>query len=111
MHTHCSTTPNVHPGEAYVPLFAITSVPEFEQHLEEGAAHGFGRFSHFEIFPTLLLAMGYDAAGSTDYGPSLMDLPSPDRKFMIGSPDLQPMMIPADRNFGRMSPRLLGNEK
>ena len=73
-------------AEAYVPLFAITSVPEFEQRLEKGAAHGFGRFSHFEVFPTLLLAMGYDAGWvKRTYGPSLMDSPSPDRKFMIGS--------------------------
>ena len=63
--THCSTPPKVAPGEAYVPLFAITSVPEFERRLEKGAAIGFGRFSHFEVFPTLLLAMGYDTAGST----------------------------------------------
>jgi glucan phosphoethanolaminetransferase (alkaline phosphatase superfamily) len=32
--THCSTTPMVPPGEEAVPLFAITSVPEFEQNLE-----------------------------------------------------------------------------
>ena len=85
--THCSTTPTVPLGEAYVPLFAITSVPEFKQRLEKGAARGFGRFSHFEVFPTLLLAMGYDAGWvNRTYGPSLMDSPSPDRKFMIGSP-------------------------
>jgi lipid A ethanolaminephosphotransferase len=98
--THCSTTPKAPPGEAYVPLFATTSVPEFERGLARGAARHFGRFSHFEVFPTLLLAMGYDAAWvNGSYGPSLMDSPSPDRKFMIGSPDLQPMMIPVDRNF------------
>jgi lipid A ethanolaminephosphotransferase len=97
--THCSEAP-VPPGEAYVPLFAITSVPEFEQRLEKGAAIGFGRFSHFEIFPTLLLAMGYDPGWvNRSYGPSLMDSPSPDRKFMIGSPNYQPMMIPADRDL------------
>src|SRR5262249_21531768 len=87
-------------GEEYVPLFAITSVPKFEERLAVGAARSFGRFSHFEIFPTLLLAMGYNAAWVNEiYGPSLMDSPAPDRKFMIGSPDLQPMMIPVDRNF------------
>jgi hypothetical protein len=75
-------------------------VPKFEQGLEKGAAHGFDRFSHFEIFPTLLLAMGYDAGWvKGTYGPSLMDSPMPDRKFMIGVPNLGPMMIPVDRNF------------
>jgi len=92
--THCSTAP-VPPGEAYVPLFAVTSAPEFEQRLEQGAAHGFGQFSHFEVFPTLLLAMGYDVGWvKRIYGPSLLELPSPDKKFMIGSPDAQPIMIP-----------------
>jgi glucan phosphoethanolaminetransferase (alkaline phosphatase superfamily) len=93
--THCSTTPTVPPGEAYVPLFAVTSAPDFEQRLEQGAAHGFGRFSHFEVFPTLLLAMGYDVSWvKRTYGPSLMDSPSPDQKFMIGNPNAQPRMIP-----------------
>src|SRR5262249_54228641 len=59
--SHCSTTPPVPLTEADVPLFAITSKPDFEQRLEQGAARGFGQFSHFEVFPTLLLAMGYDA--------------------------------------------------
>jgi glucan phosphoethanolaminetransferase (alkaline phosphatase superfamily) len=98
--THCSTTPDVPLGEVYVPLFAITSMPEFEQRLEKGAARGFGRFSHFEIFPTLLLAMGYDAGWvNRTYGGSLMDMPAADRKFMIGSPDFQPTMIPVGRNI------------
>src|SRR5262249_1429359 len=82
--THCGTTPAVPAGEEEVPLFAITSMPEFAERLEEGAARGYGRFSHFEIFPTLLLAMGYDAGWvRANYGPSLMDVPSTDRKFMI----------------------------
>jgi glucan phosphoethanolaminetransferase (alkaline phosphatase superfamily) len=98
--THCSTTLMVPRGEEAVPLFAITSVPEFRESLEKAAARSFGRFSHFEIFPTLLLAMGYDADWvRRSYGPSLMDSPSPNRTFMIGSPNFQPMMIPVDRNF------------
>jgi hypothetical protein len=73
---------------------------EFEQCLKKGAARGFNRFSHFEIFPTLLLAMGYDAGWvKRTYGPSLMDSPSPERRFMIGSPAYQPMMIAVDPDF------------
>jgi glucan phosphoethanolaminetransferase (alkaline phosphatase superfamily) len=60
--SHCTSTPNVQPAEAYVPILAITSEPNFERLLVEAAARGFGRFSHFEIFPTLLLAMGFDAS-------------------------------------------------
>jgi hypothetical protein len=102
--THCSTT-GVSPGEAYVPLFASTAVSDFRQGLEKTAERNFGRFSHFEVFPTLLLAMGYDKfwVGST-YGPSLMDAPSPDRRFIIGSPILHPMMIPIDPVFRLASP-------
>jgi len=97
--THCSTTPNASPGEAYVPLIATTLVPEFEEGLKKSAARYFGRFSHFEIFPTLLLAMGYDSAWIHGiYGPSLMESPAANRKFMVGNPDLQPLMIPVDRN-------------
>jgi lipid A ethanolaminephosphotransferase len=96
--THCSASRMVPVGEEYVPLFAVTSLPNFEQGLVKGATSGFGQFSHFEIFPTLLLAMGYDANWVKKiYGPSLMDTPSPDRKFMVGSPDHQPMMISVDR--------------
>jgi glucan phosphoethanolaminetransferase (alkaline phosphatase superfamily) len=92
---HCSTTPTVPLAEADVPLFAITSEPDFEQRLDQGAARGFGQFSHFEVFPTLLLALGYDAGWvKGTYGPSLMDSPSPDKKVMIGSPDFQTRMIP-----------------
>jgi glucan phosphoethanolaminetransferase (alkaline phosphatase superfamily) len=98
---HCSTLRMIPLGEEKVPLFAITQVPDWEQRLAKGAARGFDRFSHFEVFPTLLLAMGYDADWvKRSYGPSLMDAPAPDRKFMIGSPDFQPRMIPVDRNFG-----------
>jgi glucan phosphoethanolaminetransferase (alkaline phosphatase superfamily) len=92
--THCSSAPPTPMGEVYVPLFALTSVPEFEQRLRKGAARGFGRFSHFAVFPTLLLAMGYDAAWvNRTYGASLADPPRSDRMFMIGNPGFQPIMI------------------
>jgi len=57
--THCSST-NVHPGEAIVPTFAITDDREFGRSLKATAAMHFGKTTHFDIFPTLLLAMGYD---------------------------------------------------
>jgi glucan phosphoethanolaminetransferase (alkaline phosphatase superfamily) len=103
--THCSTTPNAARSEAYVPLFATTSVPEFKRRLENGAAGSFGHFSQFEVFPTLLLAMGYDKGWvNRAYGPSLMDSPSANREFMIGSPGFHPMMIPVDRDLEAVSP-------
>jgi lipid A ethanolaminephosphotransferase len=95
--THCSQGRYVVPGEAQVPLFAITSEPDFKQRLTSGAARSLNRFSHFEIFPTLMLAMGYDADRiAKAYGPTLMDVPSPNRKFLVGYPYLQPRMVDAD---------------
>jgi glucan phosphoethanolaminetransferase (alkaline phosphatase superfamily) len=92
--THCSQGRYIHPAEAYVPLFAVTSEPEFKRRLAQGAARDPDRFSHFEVFPTLLLAMGYDAGWvARNYGPSLMDSPAPDRQFLVGYPYLQPRMI------------------
>jgi glucan phosphoethanolaminetransferase (alkaline phosphatase superfamily) len=110
--SHCTSTPNVSPAEAYVPILAITSEPKFERLLAEAAARGFGRFSHFEGFPTLLLAMGFDARWvNKTYGPSLIDSPAPDREFLIGSPLYQPMMIPTVSNVGRTWPPMFGDEK
>jgi len=92
--THCSQGNYVHPGEAYVPLFAVTSEPDFKRRLANAATRGLDRFSHFEVLPTVLLAMGYDARWvAKAYGPSLMDSPVPDRKFLVGYPYLQPRMI------------------
>ena len=56
--THCSST-NVHPGEAIVPTFAITDDREFGRLLKATASLHFDKTTHFDIFPTLLLAMGY----------------------------------------------------
>ncbi len=95
--SHCSSTAPIPPGQAYVPLFALTSEPEFKRRLEKRAVPGFGQVSHFEVFPTLLLAMGYDAGWvNRTYGASLMDSPAPHRRFMVGSPVFQPMMVPVD---------------
>jgi sulfatase-like protein len=56
--THCSST-NVNPGEGVVPIFAITDDREFGRLLKTTASLHFGKTTHFDIFPTLLLAMGY----------------------------------------------------
>jgi glucan phosphoethanolaminetransferase (alkaline phosphatase superfamily) len=110
--SHCTSTPNVPPAEAYVPILAFTSEPKFKRLLTVAATNNFNRFSHFEIFPTLLLAMGFDPNWvNKTYGPSLKDLPPSQREFLIGSPLYQPMMVPTESNFGRTWPRLLGEQK
>jgi hypothetical protein len=89
---------DVSPNEAIVPLFAATGDRRFEQRLQEAARVGFNRMSHFELFPTLLIAMGYDEKWvKKTYGPSLLDEPKPHvRSFLVGNPYLNPAMIPAD---------------
>jgi glucan phosphoethanolaminetransferase (alkaline phosphatase superfamily) len=101
--SHCSWAPTVPEGEAYVPLFAATALPEFEQRLKRGAAAGFNRFSHFEIFPTLLLAMGYDPDWiKRVYGPTLEDSPSPSRTFMVGAPGYKTWLVRVDPKFASL---------
>jgi glucan phosphoethanolaminetransferase (alkaline phosphatase superfamily) len=86
--THCTTiTQNTQIGEGLVPLFALTGISELGGRLREGARRAYGHASHFEIFPTLLLGMGYDEEWvRTMYGSSLLDIPlNRRRQFLIMS--------------------------
>jgi glucan phosphoethanolaminetransferase (alkaline phosphatase superfamily) len=84
--SHCSTTSQTLKGEGYVPLFVVTSKQPFEQQFRASAAESFGRASHFEIFPTLLFAFGFDERWIVDtYGSPLLNFkPYRHRKFYIG---------------------------
>jgi len=83
--THCSSS-HPHPGESYVPLFAFTEATPLEGRFRQGAAHGFSRASHFDIVPTLLLAMGYKEDWiSRKFSTNLFDIPRlRHRQFRIG---------------------------
>jgi glucan phosphoethanolaminetransferase (alkaline phosphatase superfamily) len=96
--THCNVSKAVPADEAVVPLFAATGDPSFNQRLREGAEVGFDKMSHFEIFPTLLIAMGYEEKWvKSTYGPSLLDGPGEGpRLFMVGNPYLSPDLIIVD---------------
>jgi glucan phosphoethanolaminetransferase (alkaline phosphatase superfamily) len=86
--THCTTTTqNTQVGEGLVPLFASTGIGELNMRLRASAARAYGHATHFEIFPTSLLAMGYDEQWvRTEYGPSLLDLPATrPRQFLVQS--------------------------
>jgi hypothetical protein len=74
------------PAEVWVPLVAVTGDEEFDAVLRSSAARSFNRATHFDIFPTLLVAMGYDADAVVDrYGPTLLDIPaSRRRQFVTG---------------------------
>jgi glucan phosphoethanolaminetransferase (alkaline phosphatase superfamily) len=82
--SHCSTGSKVQKGEAYVPLFAVTTKQPFRQMVRTSAKRSAGRASHYEIFPTLLYSMGYDKHWiAENYGPSLLDIdPGRRRSFL-----------------------------
>src|SRR5262249_23672880 len=74
--THCSTK-NTQVGESLVPLIVSTGIQDLAVRVRKSATQGYGRATHFEIFPTLLLAMGYDEQWVREwYGPSLLDIPA-----------------------------------
>jgi glucan phosphoethanolaminetransferase (alkaline phosphatase superfamily) len=85
--SHCSTyrEGSTQIGEGLVPLFALTKIPGLEERLRESAARAYGHAADFDIFPTLLSAMGYDEEWSRkQYGPSLLDIPANRRRrFLI----------------------------
>jgi glucan phosphoethanolaminetransferase (alkaline phosphatase superfamily) len=83
--THCSTG-EVAAGEAIVPMFALTAPTPFAERLQAGAKAGFGRTTHFNVYPTLLLAMGYEEEWVTRrFGPSLLNVPrTAPRRFLTG---------------------------
>jgi glucan phosphoethanolaminetransferase (alkaline phosphatase superfamily) len=88
--SHCSSPGNIAKGEGLVPLFSITLDPGWMSRLDEAAKQGKNRSSHFEIFATLLIALGYQEEGTrAKYGPSLMDAPPQRvRRFLAGHPPL-----------------------
>jgi len=79
--SHCTTpSENTQLGEGLVPLIVSTGIGELNVRLREGAARVYNRASGFDIFPTLLLAMGYNEEWVRTWsGPSLLDV-SPNRK-------------------------------
>jgi lipid A ethanolaminephosphotransferase len=99
--SHCSVNGPVVPGEGYVPLFAMTHVESYNRELRQAARSGQGHFSHFEIFPTLLNAMGFEPSFIKGrYGRSLLEVPvaATSRGFYVGNPKgvLRRIMIDAD---------------
>jgi glucan phosphoethanolaminetransferase (alkaline phosphatase superfamily) len=59
LQTHCSQGARAVLGEANVPLFAVSSDPRWRGLLSKGAAENRDRISGFDIYPTLVQAMGY----------------------------------------------------
>lgn len=73
--SHCNYVP--HAGEYSVPIEILAPDANWTRRLKSAAAQRDGVFSHAQIFPTLLVAMGYDEAVVTDrYFCTLFDKPA-----------------------------------
>ena len=71
--------------EGLVPLFVMSKSPTWQPAFQAAAQRNKDRASHFHIFPTLLKVMGFDPDGvQKQYGPSLFDAISGNRKFASG---------------------------
>jgi len=83
--THCDSG-NAPPGEGIVPFVIITSQPELLARLRKAAEMNRGRISHFNVFPSLLLLMGYsgsDLLARDDFERTIFnDLTGNDMRFL-----------------------------
>jgi hypothetical protein len=72
MRTHCSSIPLMEEGA--VPLVVINSKQLKTIQWEENYRKNYSHTSHYQIFPTLLLIMGFDVQRITDlYGQSIIE--------------------------------------
>lgn len=82
--THC-TPEEPHPDEGLVPLMVITDNMTLKEIFRKSVSINFDKTSHFNIFPTLLLAMGYpDSDVRKKYESSLLEPISDKQLFISG---------------------------
>jgi glucan phosphoethanolaminetransferase (alkaline phosphatase superfamily) len=86
--SHCSVNGQVAAGEGIVPLIAMTHAEPFNSELRAIANRDFSHFSHSDVFPTLLTAMGYARQWvQTKYNSSMLYGPhAASRGFFVGNP-------------------------
>lgn len=87
--THCLGK-NAPSSQASVPFVLFPMSERIAAALDEKTAgtfvHNHGRVSHFQIFPSLLVVMGYPSAEVADrYGAAIFDELSEERMFITGS--------------------------
>lgn len=76
--SHCNVGAAAQRLEAAVPLFTISTDGPWASTLSESAILNFDQASHFQVFPTLLLAFGYEPTWvSRTFGPSLLERRGP----------------------------------
>lgn len=83
---HCTIRNDVANGEVSVPLLVFTGRKSAHDAFWHEAQRAHDKASHFEIFPTLLEAMGYDPGWvKSAYGPDLLHVPDEQRGFLMGT--------------------------
>jgi glucan phosphoethanolaminetransferase (alkaline phosphatase superfamily) len=84
--THCTSGPSTVNGEGLVPLLMyLRQDTPFSRLLGENGKNFHGKYSHFQVFPTMLIALGYPVPAVTQsYGSSLLDPPPSTRRFLKG---------------------------
>ena len=84
--THCTSGSITVDGEGLVPLFVyLNQDSPFSRSLRENGTNFRSKYSHFQVFPTVLLALGYPRQAVTQsYGNSLLDPPPATRGFLKG---------------------------
>lgn len=82
--SHGSMT-NVSPYEGLVPLFVITDNDFYRKEFQSASVKNYNKASHFNIYPTALVIMGYDKKEVDKYhGKNLFDDITEPRKFNSG---------------------------
>lgn len=84
--THCTSGSITVDGEGLVPLFVyLRQDTPFSRTLGDNGKNFRDKYSHFQVFPTLLIALGYPRDAVTEsYGSSLLDPPPATRGFLKG---------------------------
>lgn len=84
--THCGSGSTTVDGEGLVPLLVhLRQDTTFSQLLRDNARNFHNKYSHFQLFPTILVALGYPMDVVTQsYGSSLLDPPPHTRQFLKG---------------------------
>lgn len=69
-----------------MPLFVLTGDAVFNEKMQFAEREGHDRATHFEIFPTLLLAMGFDHDWiRRNNGDTLLEVEKDRRRFLAGN--------------------------
>ena len=83
--THCCPGSGASRFEGIVPMIVFSDHEDFLKPFQDIKQEVYNRTSHFQMFPTMLIAMGFERDWVyRRYGPSLLHLPHQSPQFFIG---------------------------